>query len=100
MFGISKNKILKFIGHRPGSVFNCDNYNYWLLFIDYINYLLELSHLCEHKFKCKFPKLLQSIFYKWCQYFESTSDLLLCFPIFNGNGLALLSCLHEIDCKT
>ena len=94
-FGIFKNNILKFIRPKPDSFFNCYN----LKGIRLITRLrLELSHLCEHKFKYNFPNCLNPL----CSCnssIESTSNFLLLCPIFHDKRLTLLSTLNNIDSK-
>ena len=94
-FGIFKNNILKFLRPKPNSFFNCCN----LKEIRLITRLrLEVSHLCEHKFKYNFQNCLNPL----CSCgssMESTSHFLLHCPIFHDKRHTLLSTLKNIDCK-
>ena len=94
-FSILKNNILKFITAKPNSFFNYCS----LKGIRLITRLqLELSHLCEHKFKYNFQNCL-NLLCSCGSSIESTSHFLLQCLIFHDNRHTLLSTLNNIDSK-
>ena len=98
-FGLFKNNILKFIRPKPFflkiSFFNWCN----LKGIRLITPLrLELSHLCEHKFKYNFQNCLNPLC-NCSSSIESTSHFLLRCLIFNDKRHTPLNTLSNIDCK-
>ena len=60
---------------------------------------LGLTHLREHKFKYSFYDSLNRLRNKCGFEVESTSNVLLHFPMYNNNWSSLLSTIRNIDCK-
>ena len=59
---------------------------------------LQLSHLCDQKFKCNFQNCLD-LLCSCGSSTESTSHFLLHCPIFNDKRHTFLSTLNNIDCE-
>ena len=88
-----KSKILKFIWLKPNSIYNCHNPKGIRLIT---RLCLELSHLCEHKFKHSFQDCLNPL----ClcgNNVETSSHFLLDCPTYSKKRMTLLNKIRNIN---